>query len=135
VAVIPPAAIPESGACVFRDLALAATTTPSGEPTLKPGLDPASVTPGTLGFLATLFVVVIVIFLIRDMVKRIRRLRYTAELEQARVERAAAGDDARSGADGAAGRSPQDGIGTDGTGGTDDVGRPLPGGKHGPDNR
>ncbi|WP_338064880.1 hypothetical protein [Arthrobacter ruber] len=132
MAVIPPAAIPESGACVFLDLALAATTTPSGDPTLKPGLDPASVTPGTLGFLATLFVVVIVVFLIRDMVKRIRRVRYAAEVEQARVERAAAGGAARSGADDADLRGPQDGSGP---GGTDGVGRPLPGGKHGPDNR
>ncbi|MHA7144021.1 hypothetical protein ACX80U_04805 [Arthrobacter sp. TmT3-37] len=105
---------------MFPSLSLAAATTPSGDPTLKPGLDPSSVTPGTLGFLATLFVVVLVIFLIRDMVKRIRRVRYTAEVEQARAE-----------------RGMTDGT-PDGEGrfrGPDDIGRPGPGGKHGPDNR
>jgi hypothetical protein len=92
-------------------------TTPSGEPTLRPGLDPASVTPGTLGFLATLLIVVLVIFLIRDMVKRVRRVRYTAEVQQNREQRdAAAGNDAE-------GTPPEE------------PGRPFPGGKHGPDNR
>ncbi|BBE22063.1 hypothetical protein MN0502_09460 [Arthrobacter sp. MN05-02] len=107
---------------MFLSLSLAAATTPSGDPTLKPGLDPSSVTPGTLGFLATLFVVVLVILLIRDMVKRIRRVRYTAEVEQARAAR---------GMDDGAGES-------DGEGrfrGPDDIDRPRPGGKHGPDNR
>lgn len=98
--------------------------TPSGDPTLKPGLDPASVTPGTLGFLATLFVVVLVILLIRDMTKRIRRVRYTAE---ARALRDA--DGAAPGADGTPDAGGDAGPGPDG------VGRPMPGGKHGPDNR
>jgi hypothetical protein len=121
-----PAASFESGACVFLPLSLAATVTPSGDPTLKPGLDPASVTPGTLGFLATLFVVVLVIFLIRDMVKRIRRVRYTAEVEQARVQRAA---------DGAPTAGADDGPGLSRGDGPADGGRPRPGGKHGPDSR
>lgn len=109
---------------MLLDLSLAAGTTPSGDPTLKPGLDPASVTPGTLGFLATLFVVVLVIFLIRDMVKRIRRVRYAAEVEEARARRReTAGDDPTPEAERG---SAQD---------RDDVGRPMPGGKHGPDNR
>ena len=43
---------------------------------LKSGLSLADVTPGLLGFLATLFLVLVVVFLIRDMVKRIRRVRY-----------------------------------------------------------
>lgn len=111
---------------MFLHLSLAATVTPSGDPTLKPGLDPASVTPGTLGFLATLFVVVLVIFLIRDMVKRIRRVRYTAEVEQARAQRT----------DGAATAGADDVPGLSrGGDGTTDGGRPRPGGKHGPDNR
>lgn len=114
---------------MFLDLSLAATVTPSGDPTLKPGLDPSSVTPGTLGFLATLFVVVLVIFLIRDMVKRIRRVRYTAEVEQARAQRAADGLPPAGAAD--AGQRPSPGR----SGTVDDAGRPLPGGKHGPDNR
>ncbi|WP_394249817.1 hypothetical protein [Arthrobacter pityocampae] len=116
---------------MILDLGLAVTTmTPSGDPTLKPGLDPASVTPGTLGFLATLFVVVLVILLIRDMTKRIRRVRYTAEVDQARALReddgVAPGPDGAPGAGGEAGRRAP---------GTDGVGRPMPGGKHGPDNR
>ena len=43
---------------------------------LKTGLSIADVTPGVFGFLATLFLALAVIFLIRDMVKRIRRVRY-----------------------------------------------------------
>ncbi len=122
--------------------------TPSGDPTLKPGLDPASVTPGTLGFLATLFVVVLVILLIRDMTKRIRRVRYTAEVDQARAQREAAADPDGTDPDG----TDPDGTDPDGTDpdgaadgvadvprpgapGPDDAGRPMPGGKHGPDNR
>lgn len=117
----------ESGACVFPTLSLAAATIPSGDPTLKPGLDPASVTPGTLGFLATLFIVVLVIFLIRDMVKRIRRVRYTAEAQQAREQRGLSTEgDLPPASDVDGGRGLHDGA---------DTGRPAPGGKHGPDNR
>lgn len=108
---------------MFLDLSLASTTTPSGDPTLKPGLDPASVTPGTLGFLATLFVAVLVILLIRDMVKRIRRVRYTAEVEQARAQRGEA----------ATGEVPPADAGQGSGEGPDEIGRPMPGGKHGPE--
>lgn len=108
--------------------------TPSGDPTLKPGLDPASVTPGTLGFLATLFVVVMVILLIRDMAKRIRRVRYTAEVDQARARRDAAGAVPGTATDGASPEAPDD-VRRPGAQGPDDATRPMPGGKHGPDNR
>ncbi|GAA2001622.1 hypothetical protein [Brevibacterium samyangense] len=37
--------------------------------------DPELVTPGTLGFLVTFFIVVVVVFLIRDAFKRVRRIR------------------------------------------------------------
>ncbi|WGP07540.1 hypothetical protein QFE97_07200 [Bacillus subtilis] len=37
--------------------------------------DPDLVTPGTVGFLATLAVVVLTIFLIRDALRRVRRMR------------------------------------------------------------
>jgi hypothetical protein len=113
--------------CVFADSLLAAVVTPSGDPTLKPGLDPASVTPGTLGFLATLFIVVVVIFLIRDMVKRIRRVRYAAEVEQARAQRAQDGG----------GVLPPMRTSTGDTAGPVESGQqpPRPGGAHGPDNR
>ena len=105
--------------------------TPSGDPTLKPGLDPASVTPGTLGFLATLFVVVLVILLIRDMTKRIRRVRYTAEVDQARAQREAGAAEPGDATDGGGAADTRRG----GAQGPDDAGRPMPGGKHGPDNR
>ncbi|WP_211236561.1 hypothetical protein [Arthrobacter castelli] len=103
-----------------------ATAEPSPGEDLREGLDPEMVTPGTLGFLATLFVVIAVIFLIRDMTKRIRRVRYREQV-QARSEQADA--DAADGADderNPGGKSP-DGGGTDGgstTGGgsTDDDG-------------
>ena len=51
-------------------------TVPTGpeDGELKTGLSIADVTPGLLGFLATLFLVLVVLFLIRDMVKRIRRV-------------------------------------------------------------
>lgn len=71
-----------------------ATAEPSPGGDLREGLDPESVTPGTLGFLATLFVVVITFFLIRDMNKRVRRVRYREQVQEeaARAEAAAAGD-------------------------------------------
>lgn len=54
--------------------------------------------PGFAGFVATAAMVIVVIFLIRDMARRIRRVRYTGEAEQRQADlvergRAAAGDD------------------------------------------
>ncbi len=112
---------------MFLDLIVAATTTPSGDSTLRPELDPASVTPGLEGFLATLFVVVLVIFLIRDMVKRIRRVRYAGEVEQARAQQQASSTD-RTTTD-----RPVPNASDPGTRG--DVQAPGPGGKHGPGTR
>ncbi|MHA7263673.1 hypothetical protein ACX80W_10775 [Arthrobacter sp. TMN-37] len=63
-------------------LNLAAAVVSSTGDDLRPGLDPESVTPGTLGFIFTVLIVVAVIFLIRDMSKRIRRVRYNAMLEE-----------------------------------------------------
>ena len=112
-------------------LHVAAQATPLDEPTLRPGLDPASVTPGLLGFLATLFVVVLVILLIRDMVKRVRRVRYAAEAEQNRAQRPGGSgpgtaDGGRRSGSGNSPSGPQDPTAT--------IHRP-PGGTHGPDNR
>jgi hypothetical protein len=44
-------------------------------------IDPVIVTPGAVGFLATFFVGIVTVFLIWDMVRRIRRQRYQAEIE------------------------------------------------------
>ncbi|WP_299169649.1 hypothetical protein [uncultured Arthrobacter sp.] len=49
---------------------------------LRPGLDPSEVTPGLLGFLMTLFMVIAVILLMRSMVGRVRRVRYRAQAEE-----------------------------------------------------
>ncbi|MEN9753017.1 MAG: hypothetical protein RL670_708 [Actinomycetota bacterium] len=66
----------------------AAVSTPS------PSADPASTyySPGTIGFLAVFFVTAFAILLIFDMVRRIRRVRYRAEIqEKLAAEKAAAG--------------------------------------------
>ena len=56
---------------------------PDQEDGLRPGLDPSQVTPGLLGFVFTLVMVIAVIFLIRDMSKRIRRVRYQGMIDEA----------------------------------------------------
>lgn len=48
------------------------------------GLDPNSVSPGLIGFLATFGVVVATILLFVNMSRRLRRLRYREEQEAAR---------------------------------------------------
>ncbi|WP_144674298.1 hypothetical protein [Arthrobacter sp. U41] len=70
-------------------LALATTPAPAPTPSLRPGLSQDQVTPGLLGFLLTAFIVVLTALLIVDMVRRIRRVRYRAQVEE---ERAAADD-------------------------------------------
>ena len=59
---------------------LTLTVTNPIEGDLKPGLEEGDITPGLLGFLATLFLALCVVFLIRDMVKRIRRVRYRSQV-------------------------------------------------------
>jgi capsular polysaccharide biosynthesis protein len=54
-------------------------------------VDPNSVTPGVVGFLATLFVAVAVLLLIADMVRRVRRVRYRAEIKDKLDAEAASG--------------------------------------------
>jgi len=68
-------------------LILALTVTPSPDPTgtLRPGLSEDQVTPGTWGFVLTAFIVILTTFLIVDMVRRIRRVRYRAQVEEARL--------------------------------------------------
>lgn len=108
-----------------------ATTEPSPGGDLREGLDPEAVTPGTLGFLATLFVVVITFFLIRDMTKRVRRVRYREQVQEeaARAEAAAAEDnDGGTAAGGpAAGSATAGGATTDGPA----AGGPTTGGSRG----
>ncbi len=86
--------------------ALATSPAPAPSPSLRPGLEQDQVTPGLLGFLLTAFIVVLTALLIVDMVRRIRRVRYRAQVEE---ERAAA--------DEAAQQEPGTGPGLPGSGG------------------
>lgn len=90
-------------------LVFLATADPSPGGELREGLDPEAVTPGTLGFLATLFVVVVTFFLIRDMTKRVRRVRYREQVQEnaARADAEAAEPRRHTDADG--GTPPDDG--------------------------
>jgi len=50
--------------------------------------DPNSVTPGVWGFVLTFLIMVVVVLLVLDMVRRIRRVNYRAEVrEQLEAER------------------------------------------------
>lgn len=57
---------------------LAATPAPSPEPYIPPA---QSVTPGIVGFLAVFFIAALTVLLVRDMVKRVRRLRVRAQAQ------------------------------------------------------
>ena len=81
-------------------------SSPAPSPSLRPGLSEDQVTPGLLGFLLTAFIVVLTALLIVDMVRRIRRVRYRAQVEEERMATAEAADIARDDApDGNAGRT------------------------------
>jgi TRAP-type C4-dicarboxylate transport system permease small subunit len=51
-------------------------------PTPTPGLDLDTVTPGIWGFVLTIGVIIAVILLIIDMVRRIRRVNYRAQVRE-----------------------------------------------------
>jgi len=69
----------------------AATPTPS--PT--PSFDPNSVTPGVVGFVVTLALIVATIVLLVSMNRRVRRVTYRAEIAERLDAEEAAGDDGR----------------------------------------
>ncbi|MBF4618820.1 hypothetical protein ITJ44_12140 [Clavibacter sp. VKM Ac-2873] len=66
------------GADLVLRLATAVTTTPSPTPSAE--FDPDTVSPGPVGFLAIFFVAVMVLLLMVDMTRRIRRTRYREEI-------------------------------------------------------
>jgi flagellar biosynthesis/type III secretory pathway M-ring protein FliF/YscJ len=67
----------------------AATATP----TPTPAVDPDLVTPGPWGFVAIAFLALVVVLLVWDMMRRIRRARIRSEVEeQLNAEEAAARD-------------------------------------------
>ncbi|AUZ34006.1 hypothetical protein C3B78_05745 [Arthrobacter sp. PGP41] len=86
-------------------LSLATTPTPLPTPTLREGISEDQVTPGLLGFIMTAFFVIATALLIVDMVRRIRRVRYRAQVEEDRIAAAAAADvEAADAAEDASGR-------------------------------
>lgn len=62
--------------------------TPTPTPT---GVDPNLVTPGVIGFVATLVLVLATILLLLDMNRRTRRVRYRAEIAE-RLDAEESGD-------------------------------------------
>ncbi|MCU1517843.1 MAG: hypothetical protein JWQ75_2564 [Pseudarthrobacter sp.] len=83
-------------------LVLATTPSPLPTPSLREGVSEDQITPGLWGFIMTAFFVLATTLLIVDMVRRIRRVRYRAQVEEERLAAAAAADveasDAREGA-------------------------------------
>jgi len=69
-------------------IARLADATPSPVPTSNVSDD--LVTPGVWGFVITAFIMIAVILLILDMVRRLRRLNYRAEIRQRLEDEAAA---------------------------------------------
>jgi flagellar biosynthesis/type III secretory pathway M-ring protein FliF/YscJ len=60
---------------------LSAATTPTPTPTPSE-VDPDIVTPGVVGFLVTAFIAIAVILLVWDMMRRIRRGRVRADIQE-----------------------------------------------------
>lgn len=73
-------------------LALTATPSPLPTPGLREGISEDQITPGLWGFIMTAFFVLATTLLIVDMVRRIRRVRYRAQVEEERQAAAAAAD-------------------------------------------
>lgn len=50
-------------------------------PDLRPGLDESDISPGIEGFLFTALVVFLLIFVVRDLVRRMRKMKYRSQVE------------------------------------------------------
>ncbi|WP_120003084.1 hypothetical protein [Nesterenkonia muleiensis] len=50
-------------------------------PPLREGLTESDISPGIEGFLFTMLIVVLVIFVVRDLAKRMRRMKYRTQVE------------------------------------------------------
>ncbi|WP_205858635.1 hypothetical protein [Plantibacter sp. M259] len=80
---------------LFTEVLLAVTPSPSP----SPAFDENQVTPGPWGFMITFAIAGVVVFLVIDMVRRVRRVNYRAEIDerlQAEVAERAAADRAGS---------------------------------------
>lgn len=73
------------------DLLLLLASTPTPTPTSEE-LDPLTVSPGLIGFLATFAVAVATVLLVLDMTRRVRRLRFREDQQRLREEEAAAAE-------------------------------------------
>jgi hypothetical protein len=94
---------------------LATTPSPLPTPSLREGVSEDQITPGLWGFIMTAFFVLATTLLIVDMVRRIRRVRYRAQVEEERLAAAAAADvEAADAHDGLT--SPEDTAGPDESG-------------------
>ena len=67
-------------------LGMAGALSAQEDPSLKPGLEVTDVSPGTVGFLATLLMVVLVILVALDHTRRQRRLKNRFDYAMAREE-------------------------------------------------
>lgn len=54
-------------------------------PDLRPGLEESDITPGIEGFLFTGLIVVLLIVVVRDLAKRMRRMKYRSQVEAERT--------------------------------------------------
>jgi len=63
---------------LFTDLLLAVAPSPSP----SPQFDENQVTPGPWGFVITFGIAIIVVLLVVDMVRRVRRVNYRAEIDE-----------------------------------------------------
>ncbi|MGN6325123.1 hypothetical protein [Pseudolysinimonas sp.] len=77
---------------------LAAVPTPAPSPTSK--VPDTAVTPGVWGFVVTAAIGVVVILLILDMIRRLRRVNYRAEVRERIAAEQAAGETGESRSDG-----------------------------------
>ncbi|MGY4540801.1 hypothetical protein ACVWY0_000707 [Arthrobacter sp. UYNi723] len=75
-------------------LALTATPSPLPTPGLREGISEDQITPGLWGFIMTAFFVLATTLLIVDMVRRIRRVRYRAQVAEERQAAAEAAAEA-----------------------------------------
>ncbi|GAA1889259.1 hypothetical protein GCM10009715_38870 [Paeniglutamicibacter psychrophenolicus] len=71
---------------MYSLLLYAASVSPSPVPGAPVGDAAQNIGPGFVGFVATAAVVIVTIFLIRDMTRRIRRVRYQGEAEARQQE-------------------------------------------------
>ncbi|MGK9146516.1 hypothetical protein KXS11_02665 [Plantibacter flavus] len=63
---------------LFTEFVLAVTPSPSP----SPQFDENQVTPGPWGFVITFTIAIIVVLLVVDMVRRVRRVNYRAEIDE-----------------------------------------------------